>query len=129
MTKKNYLISILAFSALFLSSCQETMEERAAREAKNYTRKYCPTPFVNYVRTDSVTFDTRTRTYTYHCTFSGVLDDAEAIETHRSKIEDMLRSSVRGSTSMKPYVEAGFHFIYLCRSESNPKEILVKTVF
>ena len=40
-----------------LASCTESLEDKAAREAKEYTEKYCPTPYVNDSRTDSATFD------------------------------------------------------------------------
>ncbi len=129
MPKKTYFISILSLLLICFCSCQESMEERAERDAHNYTRKFCPTPFVNYIRTDSVTFDIQTRTFVYHCTFGDILDDKEIIATNQKKIENILTASVRESTSMKPYVEANFHFIYLCRSEKNPKDILVQVSF
>lgn len=129
MSRKTYFISILSLLALCLFSCQESMEERASREAKRYTRRFCPTPFINCIRTDSVTFNNTKRAFTYHCTFNGVLDDKEIIEANRSKISDMLLASVRESTSMKPYIEAGFHFTYLCHSEKSPKEVLIQVAF
>ena len=51
-----------------LASCSESIEDRAAREAKEYTEKVCPTPFVNDGRTDSTVFDKNTRTYIYYMT-------------------------------------------------------------
>ncbi len=36
-----------------LASCSESIEDRAAREAKEYTEKVCPTPFANDGHTDS----------------------------------------------------------------------------
>lgn len=51
----------ILFSTLVLltfTACHhETIEERAAREAKEYTQKMCPTPVVNFTRTDSMVFD------------------------------------------------------------------------
>lgn len=129
MTNKGCFISIFFFLAVCLVACQESMEERAAREAYNYTRKFCPTPFVNCIRTDSVVFDGRTRTYLYYCTFGDVLDDSEVISANRQKVEDILRSSIRQSTTMKQYVEAGFHFRYICRSEKSPSVVLIQTAF
>lgn len=50
-------------------SCQETMEEKAARQAKEYTERYCPTPVVNYSRTDSIVFDRERKVYIYYISF------------------------------------------------------------
>lgn len=127
MSTKTCFTSIFALACLF--SCQESIEQRAAREAARYTRRFCPTPFINNIRTDSVTFSQQKRTFTYHCTFSAILDDKEIIAANRSKINDMLLASIRESTSMKPYIEAGFHFTYMCRSEKNPKELLIQAAF
>lgn len=127
MNRKKYLISIILSIPFLLYSCAESMEERAAREAKDYTRKFCPTPFINNIRTDSITFNERTKTYTYYCTFGNILDNPEIIEANRSKIEKILMASIQESTSMKPYIEAGFHFKYICRSEKNSDKTLIET--
>ena len=50
-------IFILLSAVALLFACQESMEDRAAREAKEYTKRMCPTPIYNDTRTDSVTFD------------------------------------------------------------------------
>ncbi len=57
---KKKLIYIGIFASL-LVSCTESLEDKAAREAKEYTEKYCPTPYVNDSRTDSATFDKSTK--------------------------------------------------------------------
>ena len=51
-----------------LSSCQKSLEERAKEEARNFTERLCPTPVVNFSRTDSMTFDSSTKTFVNHCT-------------------------------------------------------------
>ena len=86
------IYNIISFCILYalLISCQESLEERASQEAYNFTRKYCPTPFVNYVRTDSITFNKDTRSYTYYCTFGDILDNKDIIDANRNKIENML---------------------------------------
>ena len=129
MSRKNYFISSLALVLALTTSCHESMEDKAEREAKDYTRKYCPTPFVNYVRTDSVTFNKNTHSYTYHCSFGDVLDNRDIVAANRQRLHNLLRASIRESTSMKPYIEAGYHFHYVCRSASNPQEILIKADF
>lgn len=123
------LLSISALTLFLLSSCQETMVERAQREAYEYTRKYCPTPPVNYVITDSVAFNVSKETYIYYCTFTDRLDDEQVIHDNKQVIEDALRKSILESTNMKPFVEAGFHFRYICRSQKNPDNIILEVKF
>jgi len=126
---KSCFISILMITALSFTACQESMEQRAEREAKNFTHKFCPTPFVNNIRTDSVTFNKTKLLYTYHCTFNGILDNQDVIDANKQKILDVLRNSIRESTSMKPYIEAGFHFRYICHSDSTPEKTLIQADF
>ena len=114
------------FFLLFLSSCQESLEEKAARQAKEYTERYCPTPVINYSRTDSVVFDKKRNVYIYYLSFCDMLDDSEIIEENRDKITDMLTQSVRESTGLKNFIEAGFRFEYVCHSEKEPKKVLFK---
>ena len=49
-----------------LASCTESLEDRAVREAREYTEKVRPTPYINDSRTDSAVFDKTSRTYTYY---------------------------------------------------------------
>lgn len=102
------------------------MEEKAARQAKEYTERYCPTPVMNYSRTDSIVFDSDRKVYIYYLSFADVLDDPDVIEENRDKITDMLTQSVRESTGLKNFVEAGFKFEYVCHSTKDPKKVLFK---
>lgn len=123
------IFSIIIISLLATSSCQESLQEKAEREAHDYTRKYCPTPAVNYISTDSVAFNTAKNTFCYYCTFSDKLDDPEIINLNKDKLKDVLIKSIRESTQMKPYVEAGVHFHYFCHSKKNPNMILFEMGF
>ncbi len=114
------------FFPIFLSSCQESLEDKAARQAKEYTERYCPTPVINYSRTDSVVFDKKRNVYIYYLSFCDMLDDSEIIEENGDKITDMLTQSVRESTGLKNFIEAGFRFEYVCHSEKEPKKVLFK---
>ena len=51
-------IWIIIAVALVVTACQETLEERCEREAKEYTEKHCPTPIAKDIVMDSMTFDT-----------------------------------------------------------------------
>lgn len=112
-----------------LSSCHENLEKRAAREAKEYTARCCPTPVINGTRTDSVTFDIDTRTYTYYCSFVDLLDNKMIVDKNRQKIHDGLRDIVLNNTGMKVYVDKGYKFTYIVRSGSNPDNVLFKDTF
>lgn len=124
--KKSVLIlaGILAFT-----SCHESLEDRAAREAREYTEKFCPTPVENFTRTDSIVFEKATRTYHYYCTLSGKMDNADIISQNKVTLHTQLARSLAQSTNIRAYKDAGFNFAYTCRSESNPKVILYEDVF
>lgn len=125
---KNIFFFIFAIISL-LCSCQKTLQEKAEREAHEYTRKYCPTPVINYMITDSVIFDVNKETFIYYYTLTDRLDDQDIIRENKQKIEEMLRKSITDSPAMKPYIQAGFHFRYICRSHKQPRKILLETKF
>ena len=57
---KKYLL--IPFVAVFLASCHESLEERAEREAKEFTKKNCPMKVSEYVTNDSMTYEKTSRT-------------------------------------------------------------------
>lgn len=124
------IIAISLFSmAIGLTSCGESLEKRAVREAREYTERNCPTPIYNSTRTDSVAFDINTKTYTYYCTFFDVLDNEEFVSQNRNKMRDGMRDMVLNNTGLKNYIDAGFAFKYIIRSNSNPDKILFEDTF
>lgn len=100
-----------------LAGCQETLEERAARESQEYTDKHCPAPVVYQVTMDSMTFDKASHTFGYHYSLSGSLDDS--IYIRQNDPRDMLLEQVRNSTNLKAYKEAGYGFRYVYYSTKN----------
>lgn len=96
------------------------------RQAKEYTERYCPTPVVNYSRTDSVLFDRQRKVYIYHISFFDVLDDSNVVDENKDRITDMLTQSVREAPGLKNFIEAGFRFEYVCHSAKEPKKVLFK---
>lgn len=122
--------SLLLFSLLIsLTSCHQSIEERAEKEAKEYTEKYCPTPVNNFTKTDSVVFYKDTKTYHYYCSFTDKMDDEAIVNSNRQKINDDLLMAIKESTALKQYKEANFTFAYTCRSAQNPKKVLFKGVY
>ena len=116
-----FIATVLAFTG-----CKErqSLDEKAMYDVKEYNRRYCPTPAVNYIRTDSITFDVKSHSFTYHCSFCDLLDNPEVVAFNKDKITRVLQSSIKNSTSMKTYIESGYRFRYICRSEKDPKTIL-----
>ena len=124
---KKFVVPIVSFIVcIFMTSCQESMEDKAMRQAKEYTERYCPTPVVNYSRTDSVLFDRQRKVYIYHISFFDVLDDSNVVDENKDKITDMLTQSVREAPGLKNFIEAGFRFEYVCHSAKEPKKVLFK---
>ena len=125
MKKIIYAIATLALTA----SCTESIEDKAAREAKEYTEKVCPTPFVNNGRTDSTVFDKSTRTYIYYMTLRDKADNAQVIDANHKKLYNIQKQSLDNNTGLKKYKEAHFTFRFVYRSAKNPNQVLMDDVF
>ena len=125
MKKTAYII----LTILFFLSCHESIEERAAREAREYTEKFCPTPVVNYTRTDSVTFNKTTKTYNYYCSVTDMMDDQNIINKNHNNIKDGLLKGIMQNTEIRTYKKAGFTFAYTLYSSSRPGLILFKATY
>ena len=120
------LIFIFIATTLVFTGCKErqTLDEKAMNDVREYNRRYCPTPAVNYIRTDSITFDAKKHTFTYHCSFCDLLDNSEVVAFNKDKITRVLQTSIKSSTSMKTYIESGYRFRYVCRSRKSPQTVL-----
>lgn len=119
--KRFLYLSLLTF--LFVS-CHESLEERAEREAREYTERNCPTPVVNFSRTDSVRFDCKTLNYIYYCSFVDKFDDKNIVNENRGQIHKGLYNAISCDVGLKQYVEAGFSFTYIVRSDKQPSKVL-----
>ena len=112
-----------------LASCSESIEDRAAREAKEYTEKVCPTPFVNDGRTDSTVFDKNTRTYIYYMTLRNKADNKKAIDDNKDKLHKIQKEALDNNPGLKKYKEEHFTFRFVYHSAKNPKEVLLDDTF
>ena len=74
------IIFILSVGMLSFTACQESLEERCARECKEYTKKKCPVLIAKDIYLDSLTFNTSNQMLSYYYTVEGVLDDAEFLK-------------------------------------------------
>ena len=114
--------------AMICASCSESLEDRAEKEAKDYTHKNCPTPYINYERTDSCVFYRNSKTYTFYKRFSDKADNKEAIDANRQKMRQLLVDNLRSDTKAKAYKDEGFAFRYVYRSDKTGDVLLDETV-
>ena len=119
------LLTVMA--ALLLTACQETLEEKAAKEAEIYTKKNCPARIADNLTMDSLTYEQQTRTLHYYYTITGAADSVGLLnpETARSA----LLTELKNTTSMMAYKEAGFAFAYTYHSQRPRGTVLYETVF
>ena len=113
--------------ALLMTACQETLEQRCAREAKEYSEKHCPAPIAKGVVIDSMSFDIATHTLTYSYSLNGVIDDTTVI--HRNDPREQLLKSLKNATAMQPYRDAGYNFRYIYYSTKNKGTKLFEATF
>ena len=117
------------FLASLVVSCTENLEDKAVREAKEYTEKYCPTPYVNDSRTDSAVFDKNTRVFSYYMTLRNKADNKKAIDANRDKLHKLQKESLDNNPGLKKYKEEHFTFRFVYHSAKNPKEVLLDDTF
>ena len=116
-------IIVFATLALFLTACQESLEDRCARDAKTYTAKNCPAKMEENIILDSLTFERATHTLHYYYRMTGLADKENALDT--AAAAQILRDGLKNTTAMKVYQDNGYNFTYTYRSEKDPK----KTIF
>ncbi len=121
-------LMILA-GAFLLASCHESLEDRAAREAKEFTEKQCPSPVRDNTRTDSLTFDKESKTICYWYTLCGAADNADAINKDKEHLTSVLLDGVKSSTDLKAYKDAGFKVRFVYHSEKTPQQRLLDVTF
>ena len=119
---------LILFSAV-LTSCQESLEDRCMREAKEFTQKYCPSPIARDIMQDSMVFYKSTHTLAYYYSLSGQLDNEELMNDMRDTYYEQLLIQVRNATSLKTYKEAGYTFSYIYHSASKPTQELLGVTF
>lgn len=99
----------IAALSLTFAACHESLEDKAGREAKDFTAKECPRVLADGISMDSMTFEKSTRTFHYFFTISGVADTT-AID--KVKTKEALLAAVKGETSTRRYKEEDFNFAY-----------------
>ena len=118
---------VFALMALTFSACQESLDERAAREAKMYTKKNCPARISETVVMDSMTFEADTRTLHYYYTLTGMADSLGVED--RDEARSRLLAELKNSTALASFKEEGFRFAYTYHSQRSPQTVHFETVF
>lgn len=114
---------LLFLTVLALFSCrQESIEERAERDARETTAKRCPIRMSDdgTLIMERITFDKSTRTW---C--QDFLQDIDPEVLKEANYRDLLLQELKNIPSYKPYMDNGFTFRYVFCNMKNPKDTLV----
>jgi len=118
---------IFVISTVLFTACQESLEDRCAREAKEYTRKNCPVKLDNTTTLDSMTFESDTHTLHYYYRLTGLADNDSIVKN--IDFVSLLKNELKNTTSLRVYKENKFRFAYTYHSEKDPKKVLLDVVF
>ena len=114
-------IILFALTTLILGACQESMEDRCARECVEFTKRKCPSAVAEEMIIDSMTFDRASHTIQYYYKLTGASDRADAYLKDQAK--QLLKDALKNSTQLMAYKEEGYQFRYIYYSEQNPKTV------
>ncbi len=115
-------ILLLLTALLTLTACQESMEDRAARDAADATAKRCPMRLNDdgTLVLERITFDKSTLIWKQDFLLEA---SPEAIE--QLDMRDILLKELKNMPSYKPYMESNFIFQYVFCDMKNPKDTLM----
>lgn len=122
---RKYLL-IPSLAALMMVSCQQSLDDKCAKEAAEFTRKKCPTRIDEYTQIDSMTFDKSTHTLAYWYKLTGKADNPELFK--QNDMRKTLVSQIKNSTTLQAYKDAGYSFRYVYVSEKEKKVYFDATV-
>lgn len=107
---------------LTLAACQESMEDRAARDAEETTAKLCPMRLNDdgTLILERITFDKGTRIWKQDYLLEAAPEVLEQFD-----MRDALLKELRNMPSYKPYMENNFIFQYVFCDMTNPKDTLM----
>ena len=112
---KSLVIWIILFLfATCLVACQESLEERCARETKEYTRKNCPIAVDEFTTQDSLSYNATTNTIHFYYSISGDTDKLKL-----PVVRTILLNELRNTTNFKIYKDDGFTLAYTSRSKAD----------
>ena len=116
---KKVILFVLA--VLTLGACQESLEERCARECTEFTKRKCPSQVAQEMVIDSMSFDRASHTIAHYYKLTGNSDRADAYEKDQAR--ELLKNELKNTTQVMVYKEAGYSFRYIYYSEKNPETV------
>ncbi len=120
-------IAIACLVLTMLVGCQESLEDRAAREADEYTQKFCPVKLNENTFLDSMTFDKKSHTLVNHYSImTDSMSATRAIEK-ADMIKSQLTEEVKNDTGKKRFKEEGYSFRFIARSYEDKSLVLYDT--
>ena len=114
---KKVILFVLA--TLILGACQESLEDKCARECVEFTKRKCPSAITQDMIVDSMTFDRASHTVQYYYKLTGASDRPDAYPKDQAR--DALKNALKNTTQLMAYKEAGYNFRYIYYSEKNPQ--------
>ena len=114
---------LMVSTIILLTACQESLEERAAREAREVTEAKCPMPIGNNMYMDSVVFNIPTLTQTQYFRFTGDTDNDSVVTTlENTNVKETLVQELKNTPNYKALMQRGVNFRYVYRSTKNPEK-------
>jgi hypothetical protein len=120
------LMVIVLLAGIF-TACQESLEDRCARETQEYTKKNCPAKLDNNTTLDSLTFERETHTLHYYYRLTGLADRDSILQ--EIDAASTLKEELKNTTSLRVYKENKYRFAYTFHSERDPEKVLLEVVF
>ena len=125
MSIKRMLVCTAAVALLM--ACQETLEERAAREAREMTESKCPMPVGDNMMLDSIVFDIPTITQSQYFRFIGDSDN-DSVMLALKDAKAVLVNELKNTPVYKSLMDRGTNFRYVYRSDKQRDKVYLETV-
>ena len=116
---KKVILFVLA--VLTLGACQESLEDKCARECVEFTKRKCPSAVAQEMIIDSMTFDRASHTIQHYYKLTGSSDREDAYLKDQAR--ELLKNELKNTTQVMAYKEAGYSFRYIYYSEKNPENV------
>ena len=114
-------VILFALVTLILGACQESLEDKCARECVEFTKRKCPSSVAQDMLIDSMTFARATHTIQYYYKLTGASDRSDAYPKDQAR--QLLKEALKNTTQVMAYKEAGYSFRYIYYSEKNPENV------
>ena len=114
-------VILFVLTTLILGACQESLEDKCARECVEFTKRKCPSNIASEMIIDSMTFDRTSHTILYYYKLTGASDRSDAYQ--KDKARELLKNELKNTTQVMTYKEAGYSFRYIYYSEKNPQTV------